>query len=78
LDVLIPPLTLIVTSSKEAVQGAFAIVHLNTLAPTPNPDTAEVGLFAFAKVPVPLITVHVPVPAVAVLPARVVDVAQID
>jgi hypothetical protein len=64
----------IVTSSNVDVQGAFAIVHLNTFAPVLKPVTPEEGLLALANVPVPLTTVHVPAPIVAVLPANVAAV----
>lgn len=78
LAVVIPPLTFIVTSSNEAVQGALLMVHLKVLTPLLRPLTEEVALFAFPKVPVPAITVQVPVPTVGELPANVVEVAHID
>ena len=69
---------LIVTSSELELQGAFAIVHRNTLFPTPKFVTPDVGLFGEVIVPLPLTNVHVPVPTVAVFPANVAVVAQTD
>ncbi len=65
-----------VTSSKVAVHGEFAIVQRKTFAPTPRPVIPEVGLFGVVIAPVPLISVQVPIPAVAVLPPNVAVVAQ--
>ena len=69
-------LLVIITSSVDAVHGAFAIVHLKVFAPTPRPVIPEVGLVGVVIVPVPLTNVHVPDPTVAVLPPRVAVVAQ--
>ena len=69
-------LLVIITSSKDAVHGAFDIVHLKVFTPTPSPVIPDVGLPGVVMVPVPLISVHVPVPIVAVLPASVAVVAQ--
>jgi hypothetical protein len=66
----------IVTVDVVEGQGAFAIVHINTFAPTPNPVTPEVGEEGVVMVPAPLTSVHVPVPIVAVLPANVAVVPQ--
>ena len=67
-----------ITSSVDEVHPPLAIVHLNVFAPTPNPVTPDVALVGVVIVAVPETTVHVPVPIVAVLPASVVEVAQID
>lgn len=77
LDVVGVPLTVIVTSSVEGVQGALAMVQRNTLAPTPNPVKPEVGEEGVVIVPEPEILVQVPVPVVGVLPASVAVVAHI-
>jgi hypothetical protein len=76
LEAVSPPLTLMITSSVEDVQGELLIVHLKVLAPTPNPVTPEVALDGVVIVAVPETTVQVPVPLVAVLPAKVVLVAH--
>ena len=67
---------MITTSSKDAVHGAFEIVHLKVFTPTPKPVIPEVGLPGVVIVPVPLTNVQVPVPTVAALPASVAVVAQ--
>ena len=67
---------MITTSSKDAVQGAFEIVHLKVFAPTPKAVIPDVGLPGVVIVPAPLINVQVPVPTVAALPANVAVVAQ--
>lgn len=60
--------TVTTTSSVLFGQLALAIVHLNVMAaPTVNPVTVVLGLFAAVIVPVPLTTVHVPVPTPALL-----------
>jgi hypothetical protein len=61
-----------ITSSADAVQGAFEIVHLNVaLVPAGTPVTPDVGEVAVVIVAVPLTKLHAPVPTVGVLPARV-------
>jgi len=65
------PFIVIVTSSKEAVQGALLTVQRKTFAPMPRPVKPDVGDEGVVIVPLPLTSVQVPVPAVAVLPARV-------
>jgi hypothetical protein len=67
---------IIVTSSVEEVQGAFAIVHLNTLLPIARAVTSEVGELGVVTEAPPLITVQVPVPITAVFPAKVAVAAQ--
>ena len=65
-------LLLITTSSVEAAQGAFAIVHLNVdEAPTVNPVTADVGDEGVVATAVPKIVDQLPTPVVAALPANV-------
>jgi hypothetical protein len=54
------------------------MVHLNVFAPMANPVTPEVGLEGVVIVAVPDTTVQVPVPTVAVFPASVAVVAQMD
>jgi hypothetical protein len=76
LEAVSPPLTLMITSSVDDVQGELLIVHLKVLAPTPNPVTPEVALVGVVIVAVPVTTLQVPVPAAGVLPARVVVVAH--
>jgi hypothetical protein len=66
-----------ITSSDEAAQAPFAMVHLNRLAPVPRPVTSETGLFGFAIEPLPLMRVHVPFPTRGVFPAKFVEVAHI-
>jgi hypothetical protein len=75
--VVIPPVTLITTSSVEAVHGELLMVHLKVFAPIASPVTPEVGLEGVVIVAVPDITVQVPVPTMAVFPARVVVEPQI-
>jgi hypothetical protein len=60
------------TSSVDAVQGLFEIVHLNVaLEPTGTPVTPEFGKEGVVIVAVPLTTLHTPIPTIGVLPARV-------
>ena len=67
-----------ITSSKEAVQGALEIVQRNVFAPTPSDVIVLVGLEDVVIVPAPLMSVQTPVPVVAVFPASVADVPQTD
>jgi hypothetical protein len=65
-------LTLIITSSVEAVQGELEIVHLNVVdAPTTNPVKPEAGDEGVVIVAVPDTTNQLPVPTMAELPANV-------
>jgi len=60
------------TSSVDAAQGAFEIVHLKVaLVPTGTPVTPDTGEAGVVIEAVPLTTVHTPVPIVGVLPANV-------
>lgn len=61
----------IVTFEIELAQGAFEIVHLKTLLPTPNPVMLVVGESELVIVPEPEIRVHAPIPAVGVFAAIV-------
>jgi hypothetical protein len=67
-----------VTDVLVEAHGGFEMVHINTFAPTPNPVTVDVGDVGVVIVPAPLTNVHVPVPVVAVFPANVVELLQID
>ena len=58
-----------ITSSKEATQGAFEMVHLKVLFPTPNPVMLVFGELGETIVPLPPIKVQAPVPAVGVFAA---------
>lgn len=58
-------LTTIVIVETDGAQGAFEIVHANTLFPNPNPVIAVVGESEFVIVPLPETKVHTPVPTVA-------------
>mgnify|MGYP001592676019 CR=1 FL=1 len=60
-----------VTLEIELAQGAFEIVHLKTLLPTPNPVIVVAGLVGVVIVPLPESNVHAPVPAVGVFAAIV-------
>ena len=55
--------------SNEAAQGAFEMVHLKVLFPTPNPVMVEFGELGETIVPLPPIKVQTPVPAVGVFAA---------
>lgn len=67
----------IIILSCVAAQGAFVILHLNVLLPTPKPVMVVVGLLGDVIVPAPPMSVHKPVPAVGLLAAIVaVDVTQ--
>lgn len=57
--------------SKVAAHGAFEIVHLKVLLPTPKPVIVVTGLVGVVIVPEPPIKVQSPVPAVGVLAAIV-------
>ena len=62
-----------VTSSLEAAQAPFVIVHLNvTLEPTLIPVTVELAEFGVVMVAVPDVTLQVPLPVTGTLPANVV------
>lgn len=69
-------LRVIVTSSKLAVQGGLLIVHRNTFAPAPKPETPLPGELGELIDPLPLTKDHWPLPTVAVFPASVALVAQ--
>ena len=71
-------LLVMVISSDVAVHGALLMVQRNTFAPTPKPVIPEVGELEVVIVPAPETSVHDPAPTVAVLPARVAVVAQIN
>jgi hypothetical protein len=71
------PEIVIVKSSVDDTQGAFAIVHLNTTEPTDKPVNVDVGDEELLIVAVPEIILHEPVPTTGVLAASVVDVPQI-
>lgn len=62
----------ITTSSVEAVQGAFEIVHRSTAVPgTDKPVTPEMGEPGVVIVAAPETTDHVPVPITGVFAANV-------
>ena len=64
-------LLVITTSSVDAVQGAFAIVHLSVDdTPTVNPVTPDVGDVVVVATAVPEIVDQLPTPDKAVLPAK--------
>ena len=67
---------MIITSSKDAVHGAFEIVQRKVFAPTPSAVIPEVRLVGVVIVPAPLTKVQVPIPTAGLLPARVAVVAQ--
>ena len=71
------PLTVIVTSAVEAVQGELLIVHRNTLTPVPRPVTFVVADVEFVIVPLPLTKLQLPVPVVGLLPVSVALVEHI-
>jgi hypothetical protein len=58
-----------ITSSNDEAQGAFEVVHLKVLFPTPNPVIVVAGFVGVVIVPDPPIKVQRPVPAVGVLAA---------
>jgi len=63
------------TSSVDAEQGEFVIVHRNVVElPTVKPVTPEVGDDGVVIVPLPDIFVQVPLPTAGVFPAKVVVV----
>ena len=64
------------TSSVEAAQAPFVIVHLNTYTPAIIPVTEEVALEGVVMDGMfgPLISDHAPAPLVGAFPARDVDV----
>ncbi len=65
-------IAVITTSSKEAVQGALAIVQRKVAIPgTTKPVIPEVGELGVMIVAVPETNDQAPVPTVAVLPAKV-------
>lgn len=68
--------TVILTTSEELGQLPFEMVQESTLRPVESPLTTVLGSEALVKVAEPLITDHDPVPVTAMLPAKVVDVAQ--
>ena len=70
-EVVGPPVLNIVTVSVLAVQGGFAMVHMNTLAPETVPVIVLLGEPGAVIVPEPLTSVHVPVPVAGVFPAIV-------
>ena len=51
------PLTLIITSSVDGVQGGLLMVQRNLFAPTPNPVTPVLGDAGEVIVPLPLTNV---------------------
>jgi hypothetical protein len=65
-----------ITGSLAEGHGAFEIVHVNVLAPTPRPVTPEVGDVGVVMLPEPPVSVHTPVPVTGVFPASVAVVAQ--
>ena len=65
-------LTVIITSSVDAVQGALAMAHRSVAAaPIVNPVTPEVGDVGIVTVAAPKITDQLPVPITGVLAANV-------
>ena len=65
-------LTVIITSSVDAAQGALAMVHRSVAAaPIVKPVTPEVGDAGVVMVAVPKITDQLPVPVTGVLAANV-------
>jgi hypothetical protein len=78
IEVVAPPVFVIVTVLVEGGQGGFEIVHINTFAPAPKPVTPEPGVVGLVIVPAPLTNVQIPVPEVGAFPASVADVLQID
>jgi hypothetical protein len=69
-------LNVMTTSSVDAVQGAFEMVHLKVYVVPAVPLNVDVGLAAFPKLPpAPLTILHAPVPAAAVLAASVTVVS---
>jgi hypothetical protein len=76
LEVVGPPVLVIVTVEVDVPQGGLLMVHWNTFGPKPKPVTVVVGEEGVVMVPVPLTSVQVPVPAVGVFAAIVAEVAQ--
>ena len=69
-------MNVILTSSVDAVHGAFEIVHLKTYAVPAVPVNVDVGLEGVVTVPpVPLTMLQFPVPTVGALPASVTVVS---
>ncbi len=66
------------SSEIEGEQTPFEIVHLNTFAPNPNEDIAELASVELKTDPVPDITDHNPEPIAGVLPAKIELEEQID
>ena len=64
------------TSSKLSAHAPLASVHLNVLAPVPNPLTVAVGLVVGEKLPDPETTVHAPFPVVGAFADNVTEVPQ--
>ena len=76
IEVVGPPVFVIVTVLVEFGQGGFEIVHINTFDPPPTEVIVVVGEPGVVIVPAPLTSVHVPVPDVGVFPAIVNVVLQ--
>jgi len=69
--------SVITTSSVEAVQGALLIVQRSVYVVPATPVKPEVGLDGVVTVPpTPLMMLHAPVPVVGVLAAKVALVAH--
>ena len=69
---------IIMTSSVEATQGKFEMVHLNVYVLPATPVNPDVGLAGVVTVPpAPVTMLQAPEPRVGVLAAKVADVPQI-